>query len=115
MSDAEAQLPINNEVFQTPHPSRSTSTPKKKAVRSIRAKSEVELLQDISTKLNRVIAVLAAQGKDVKEQILILASAGCDSNFIGAVVGKTGGAVRNYPEWRQATGGQNAGASQAEG
>lgn len=55
---------------------------------------EASLLQEISGKLDRVIAVLAAQGKEKSKQVEILSAAGCDSNLIGVVVGITGGAVR---------------------
>ena len=58
------------------------------------ASPEATLLREISGKLDRVIAVLAAQGKDKSKQIEILSAAGCDSNLIGVVVGITGGAVR---------------------
>jgi hypothetical protein len=58
--------------------------------------SEADLLQQISIKLDRVIAVLAAQGKDKEKQIDILAAAGCDSGFIGIVVGMTASSVRKF-------------------
>lgn len=60
------------------------------------ASPEVQLLGEISTKLDRVIAVLAVQGKEKEKQIDILSSAGCDSNFIGVVVGMTGASVRKF-------------------
>jgi hypothetical protein len=53
-------------------------------------------MQDIAAKLDRVIAVLAAQGKEKDKQIEILSAAGCDSNFIGIVVGMTGASVRKF-------------------
>jgi hypothetical protein len=55
---------------------------------------ESALLEEISAKLDRVVAVLAAQGKDKDKQVDILTAAGCDSAFIGTVVGITAGAVR---------------------
>ena len=55
---------------------------------------EATLLREISGKLDRVIAVLAAQGKEKNKQVEILSAARCDSNLIGVVVGITGGAVR---------------------
>ena len=61
-----------------------------------RSRTEVELLTEISAKLDRVIAVLAAQGKDRGAQIDIMSAAECDSNFIGTVVGMTPGAVRKH-------------------
>ncbi len=61
-----------------------------------RARTDVELLAEITSKLDRVVSVLAAQGKDRDTQIDILSGAGCDSAFIGTVVGLTAGAVRTY-------------------
>lgn len=55
---------------------------------------EAILLQEISRKLDRVTAVLAAQNKTTDKQIDILSAAGCDSVFIGTVVGMEPGAVR---------------------
>lgn len=55
---------------------------------------ESSMLKDISTKLDRVVAVLAAQGKERERQVEILSAGGCDSSFIGTVVGMTAGAVR---------------------
>ena len=77
-----------------------------------RPKSELELLAEISTKLDRVVAVLAAQGKDRNTQVAILASANCNSDFIGTVVGLTAGAVRKLPGWRRGQGGDTADASE---
>lgn len=63
--------------------------------RSIAAQStEASLLQEILWKLDRIAAVLASQGKTVDKQIDILSAAGCDSVFIGMVVGMEPGAVR---------------------
>lgn len=75
-----------------------------------RGRTESELLSEISAKLDRVVAVLAAQGKSRDMQIDILTAAGCDSSFIGTVVGMTGGAVRKYQSRRRRTG-QTAGES----
>lgn len=66
--------------------------------------SEAQLLTEISSKLDRVIAVLAAQGKEREQQIDILSAAGCESNFIGTVVGLTGGAVRTLQSRRKGKG-----------
>ena len=63
--------------------------------------SDTNVLVEISLKLDRVIAVLAAQGKDREQQIDILSAAGCESNFIGTVVGMTGGAVRTFQSRRK--------------
>lgn len=57
---------------------------------------EADLLRQISARLDRVVAVLAAQGKDKEKQIDILAAAGCDSSFIGIVVGMTASSVRKF-------------------
>ena len=59
------------------------------------------LLVEISSKLDRIAAVLAAQGKERNSQIDILSAAGCDSNFIGIVVGMTGAAVRKHQSRRR--------------
>lgn len=69
-----------------------------------RQKSELDLLSEISSKLDRLVAVLATQGKDRDTQVAILASAGCDSAFVGTVVGMSAGAVRKLPAWRRAQG-----------
>lgn len=77
----------------------------RKAIReSKRVLSDVELLTEISSKLDRVVAVLAAQGKDREAQIDILSGAGCDSAFIGSVVGLTAGAVRTHLSRRRGRG-----------
>lgn len=62
---------------------------------------EAELLMEISKKLDRVVAVLAAQGKSTEKQVQILASAGNDSAFIGSVVGLTPGRVRQLDAWKR--------------
>lgn len=74
--------------------SASKRTRKRKAPAPPPISPEAALLREISAKLDRVVAVLAAQGKEKDKQVDILAAAGCDSNFIGVVVGMTGGAVR---------------------
>lgn len=72
--------------------------------RLARPRSELDLLADISAKLDRVIAVLAAQGKDRDSQAEILGAAGCDSTFVSRIVGISPGAVRNLPGWRRSHG-----------
>ncbi len=67
-----------------------------------RQRSEPELLAEIGSKLDRLVAVMAAQGKDRDTQVAILAAAGCDSRFIGLMLGISPGAVRNRPGWRRA-------------
>src|SRR5688572_6897248 len=76
--------------------------------------SEIELLRDISMQLDRVIAVLAAQGKDRDRQIEILSAAGCDSNFVGTVVGMTAAAVRKYQSRQRSKVGIGASAAGGE-
>jgi hypothetical protein len=61
-----------------------------------RDRTERDLLEEISTKLDRVVAVLAAQDKPRNTQMDILTAAGFDSGFIGTVVGLHPGAVRKY-------------------
>jgi hypothetical protein len=56
--------------------------------------AEVRLLQDISQKLDRIAAILASQNKPTDKQIDLLSAVGCDSAFIGMVVGMEPGAVR---------------------
>jgi hypothetical protein len=63
---------------------------------------EAQLLAEISLKLDRVIAVLAAQGKDKDRQVEILAQAGSDSAFIGTIIGTTPGRVRQLDSWKRA-------------
>jgi hypothetical protein len=87
-------------------------TGRRRAGSAARIRSEIELLAEISAKLDRVVAVVAAQGKDVDTQISLLAWAGCDSSFVGALVGMTAGAVRNRPGWRRAQEGAAAAASE---
>lgn len=68
-----------------------TRTPKPEAL-----SAEATLLSEISAKIDRLVAVVAVQGKDKEKQIEILSAAGCDSGFIGSVVGMTAGAVRVF-------------------
>lgn len=63
---------------------------------------EAQLLSEISRKLDRVVAVLVTQGKDKDRQVEILALAGCDSAFIGSVIGLAAGRVRNLDGWKRA-------------
>jgi hypothetical protein len=62
---------------------------------------EVELLTEISKKLDRVVALLAAQGKPIDKQVQILVAAGNDSAFIGSVVGLTSARVRQLDAWKR--------------
>ena len=57
-------------------------------------KSEKELLEEISNKLDQIIAVLATQGKNPDTQIDILHGFGWDWDTIGKFVGMKGNAAR---------------------
>jgi hypothetical protein len=79
----------------------AAKTPKSRMPKKAAMSQEAEFLLEISAKLDRVIAVLAAQGKDRERQIDILSAAGCESNFIGTVVGMTGSSVRSVQSRRR--------------
>lgn len=76
--------------------SRPVLSPKQRRNKPASSSPELAALQDIAAKLDRVIAVLAAQGKEKDKQVEILSAAGCDSKFIGKVVGMTGASVRKF-------------------
>ena len=57
-------------------------------------KTEKDLLQDISGKLDRLMALMAAHGKDVDTPIHILRGFGYDWPFIGSIVGLSPDAAR---------------------
>lgn len=78
-------------------------TARRRTSRSADHRSEQELLGEISAKLDKVIAVLAVQGKERDHQIEALAAAGFDSAFIGRLVGLTPGAVRTWFSRRRRT------------
>jgi len=78
-------------------------------MKPIQLSVEAELLTEISKKLDRVVAVLAAQGKSIDKQVQILAAAGNDSAFIGSVVGLTPGRVRQLDVWKRAKQGDGDG------
>jgi hypothetical protein len=59
-----------------------------------KAKSDNQPLEEMSKKLDQVIALLAIQGKEQNLQIKILYSLGFDSSAIGRVMGLSGSAVR---------------------
>jgi len=50
-------------------------------------KDHIQLLTEISEKLDRVLAVMAIQGKEQNEQIKILRDCGFDWKLIGDLVG----------------------------
>ena len=70
-------------------------------MRPIQLSVESELLTEISKKLDRVVALLPAQGKPIDRQVQILAAAGNDSTFISSVVGVTSARVRQLDAWKR--------------
>jgi len=50
-------------------------------------RSERQILEEISTKLERLLAVVAVQGRDADIQIRVLTKAGFSSSEIGALLG----------------------------
>lgn len=103
MSATQAQLTMDPLATATEKPRTRAPGAKRGGIARSTAlpKTELDLLAEISTKLDRVVAVLATHGKDRDTQVAILAAARCDSSFIGMVVGLTPGAVRNLPGWRR--------------
>jgi hypothetical protein len=57
-------------------------------------KTERELLHEISERLNKIIGLLAIEGKSQNHQIEILSALGFDSKTTGLFVGLSGDAVR---------------------
>lgn len=57
-------------------------------------KTQTQLLEEISERLDKVIGLLAIQGKTQDEQIDILTELGFDSKTVGLFVGLSGDAVR---------------------
>jgi hypothetical protein len=101
MSDAEVEVELVS-MPDKPMPAR-TSNPVAKKKQAIRVRTELELLAEISGKLDRLVAVLAAgQLKDRDQQVEVLALAGCDSRFIGSFVDLAPSRVRNLDGWRKA-------------
>jgi len=68
-----------------------------------KGKSEKELLEEISKKLDKILGVIAVQDKnlDVDSKIKILRNNGFDSNEIGPFVGLSGSAVRDKKGWKE--------------
>ena len=60
----------------------------------MKSKTELEVLAEISDKLDRLIAVTAIQGRDEEDQIRILYELGYDSFKIGPLVGLSPDVVR---------------------
>jgi hypothetical protein len=103
MSDSDLQIPIAGALSDA-EPASSARAKVKRKVQASGQTSET-LLADICRKLDRIVAVLAAQGKDKERQVAILVAAGCDSVFIASVLGVTPQRVRQMAAWRQAQGG----------
>lgn len=59
-------------------------------------------MSEISAKIDRLVAVVAVQGKEKEKQIESLGAAECDSDIIGSVVGMTAGAVRVFQQRKRA-------------
>ncbi len=57
-------------------------------------RTERDLLAEISAKLDRLMGVMAIQGKDQDAQVNTLHALGFDSKTIGAMVGLSDSAVR---------------------
>jgi hypothetical protein len=57
-------------------------------------KIERDILEEISGKLDRVIAIIATQGRDQDGQIRVLRNLGYDWKFIGAATGLNADAAR---------------------
>ncbi len=63
-------------------------------------KSEKELLEEINEKLDKIIALLAIQGKDENTQIQILKKLGFEAEEIGKLLGVTG-RLRDKKGWKE--------------
>ncbi|QQG40134.1 MAG: hypothetical protein HYS81_01860 [Candidatus Aenigmatarchaeota archaeon] len=53
-----------------------------------------ELLRETNRKLDRLLAVVAAQGKDERTQIKIMTANGLTSEEIGSLLGKSASSIR---------------------
>lgn len=60
----------------------------------VKEKTERELLQRISDRLDRLIGIIAIQGKTQNQQIEILDGLGLDSKTTGLYIGLSSDAVR---------------------
>jgi hypothetical protein len=60
----------------------------------VREKTERELLQDINDRLDKLMGIIAIQGKAQNQQIEILDALGFDSKTTGIYVGLSSDAVR---------------------
>lgn len=66
-------------------------------------KTSEELLQEISEKLDKLMRILAIQGKDIDTQIKILKKLGFTSEETGNLVGLTDMAVRKRESWKNSS------------
>jgi len=64
-------------------------------------KSEKELLEGINEKLDKLIGILAIQGKNEDEQIRILKVLGFTSKQTGSLLGIEDSAIRHRKAWTQ--------------
>ena len=64
-------------------------------------KSEKELLEEISGKLDKIMGVLAIQGKEEDSQIRILKNQGFNSEEVGKLVGLKETTVRMRKSWKE--------------
>jgi len=53
-----------------------------------------EILEEINCKLDKILALVACQGKDLDKQIRILMGSGFSSDEVGKLVGMSGRGVR---------------------
>ena len=63
-------------------------------------KTSEELLEEINEKLDKIIALLAIQGKDENTQIQILKKLGFEAVEIGKLLGVTG-RLRDKKVWKE--------------
>jgi len=56
--------------------------------------STEELLDESNKKLDKIIGLLAVQGKDEDKQIKVLVGLGFTSKEVGVLIGKSAGAIR---------------------
>jgi len=64
-------------------------------------KSEKKLLEEINEKMDKLIGILAIQGKNEDEQIRILKMLGFNSKQTGSLLGIEDSAIRHRKAWTQ--------------
>jgi len=64
-------------------------------------KSSEELLKEISEKLDKLMGILAIQGKDEDTQIRILKSQGFTSEEVGKLIGLKETTIRMRKAWKE--------------